>query len=506
MEHLTIKNSETIKTENIPVYSYYDFYDRALELLRNPNCHCVNYFGYEAEDKLKFICCIAEDATKLIHILSYELARKENIQLPSLTVDIQAIHIYEREIHENFGILFIGHPWMKPLRYPYNRHDRSKQMKDYPFVKVNSAETHEVGVGPIHAGIIEPGHFHFICLGEDVLHLEIQLGYQHRGIEDLYQRKTHLLQRTVLSESIAGDTVVGHTMAFVQNMEALYGIKVSARTELLRVLALELERIAIHTGDLSAFCNDVAYQLGGEVFGALRTPVINFFQLWCGNRLAKGLIRTGYNPYIFTRDLHTRLVKLLDDFEPKFIEMAERTFSLPSALNRFERTGILTKAQAELIGAVGMTARMTGLRRDIRATHPFGYYKQVPYTPVLLSSGDVYARGMLRNLEVQFSIGYIRSLLELIDTLPEENTSQDFELYKKQLPDHSFSVSLIEGWRGEICHCTVTGKNGLLLKHKIKDPSLHNWMALALALRNNEISDFPINNKSFNLSYCGNDL
>ena len=186
--------------------------------------------------------------------------------------------------------------------------------------------------------------------------------------------------------------------------------------------------------------------------------------------------------------------------------MAEQTFALPSALNRFEKTGILTKAQAEQIGAVGMAARMTGLRRDTRATHPFAYYKQVPYTPVLLSSGDVYARGMLRNLEVQFSIGYLRSLLELMNTLPAENNKTDLELYKKKLPSNSFSISLTEGWRGEICHCAVTGENGTLVQYKVKDPSLHNWMALALVLRNNEISDFPINNKSFNLSYCGNDL
>ena len=506
MEHLTIKNNESVKTETIPVYSYYDFYDRALELSKNNNCHCVNYFGYNTGNKLKFICCIADDTDHTVHLLSYELDQKENIQLPSLTVDVYAYHIYEREINENFGIQFIGHPWMKQVRYSYNRFDRKKLIKDHPFIKVTGDETHEVGIGPIHAGIIEPGHFRFLCQGEDVLHLEIQLGYQHRGVEDLYLKKKHLLQRTILSESIAGDTVVGHTLAFVQNMEALYNIKVPSRVELLRSLALELERIAVHTGDLSAFCHDLAFQLGSEVFGALRTSLVNYFQFWCGNRSAKGLIRTDYNPYPFTLELKERLTKLLDDFEFKFVEMAEKTFSLPSVLNRFERTGIVTKNQTALIGAVGMAARMAGVKRDIRSSHPFAYFKQVPYTPVLLSSGDVYARGMLRNLEVQFSIGYIRSLLELMDKLPAENNKTDFELYKKNFSPDTFSLALIEGWRGEICHCVVTDKNGELLKYKVKDPSLHNWMALALALRNNEISDFPINNKSFNLSYCGNDL
>jgi Ni,Fe-hydrogenase III large subunit len=506
MEHLSIKNNEAIKIEDLPVYNYYDFYDRVIELSKNKSCHCVNYFGYDIGEKLKFICCIADDTAHTIHLLSYELTKKGSVQLPSLTVDIHAFHIYEREINENFGIQFIGHPWMKHVRYAYNRFNKNILLKDHPFAKVTGEETHEVGVGPIHAGIIEPGHFRFLCQGEDVLHLEIQLGYQHRGVEDLFIKKKHLLQRTLLSESIAGDTTVGHTLAFVQNMETLYGIKVSPEIELLRSLALELERIAIHTGDLSAFCHDLAYQLGSEVFGALRTPVINYFQFWCGNRFAKGLIRTGYNPYPLTPELRARLVKLLDDFEFKFIEMAEKTFSLPSVLNRFEKTGIVTKTQTELIGSVGMTARMAGIKRDIRSSHPFAYFKQLTYTPVLLSTGDVYARGMLRNLEVQFSIGYVRSLLELLDGLAEDNTKYDPALYTKKLTAGSFSISLTEGWRGEICHCAVTDSNGDLLKYKVKDPSFHNWMALALALRNNEISDFPINNKSFNLSYCGNDL
>ncbi len=506
MEDLTIKNNETIGINSIPVYSYDDFYDRVVELCAKNTFHCVNYYGYSFGEKLKFICCIADDKEHTIHILSHEQVKKENIQLSSITVEVPAFHIYEREINENFGIQFIGHPWMKHVRYAYNRFDKKIHMNDHPFIKVTGDETHEVGVGPIHAGVIEPGHFRFLCQGEDVLHLEIQLGYQHRGVEDLFSKKTHLLQRTVLAESICGDTTVGHTLAFVQNMEALHGIKVPERLELLRSLALELERIAIHTGDLSAFCHDIAYQQGSEVFGALRTPLINYFQFWCGNRFAKGLIRTGYNPYPLTPGLKERLLKMLDDFEFRFTEMADKTFSLPSVLNRFERTGIVTKTQVEMIGAVGMAARMAGLKRDTRSSHPFAYYKQVPYTPILLSSGDVYARGMLRSLEVQFSIGYIRSLLDLIDTLPHEENKTDLELYKKKLPANSFSISLTEGWRGEICHCVVTGEKGEIVKYKVKDPSLHNWLALALALRNNEISDFPINNKSFNLSYCGNDL
>ena len=162
---------------------------------------------------------------------------------------------------------------------------------------------HEVGVGPIHAGIIEPGHFRFICNGEQILHLEIQLGYQHRGIEQLFLEKKKLLQRITLAENIAGDSVAGHTVAFVNLWESLCKYHPERDLQFVRTLALELERIAIHTGDLSAMCTDVAYQLGSAVFGRLRTPVINYFQTWCGNRLAKGLIRAGKNNYPFTDEI-----------------------------------------------------------------------------------------------------------------------------------------------------------------------------------------------------------
>jgi Ni,Fe-hydrogenase III large subunit len=254
-------------------------------------------------------------------------------------------------------------------------------------------------------------------------------------------------------------------------------------------------------GDLSAFCLDVAYQLGSAVFGALRTPVINYTQLWCGNRFGKGLLRVGYNPYPFTIELKERLLELLRDFELKVNEMGDETFCLPTVQSRFEKTGDVTREQMELIGAVGMAARITGMKRDIRQSHPFAYYKIQPYEPVLQDTGDVWARGMLRYLEIQRSIAYLRALLECIDEVPATPRVAEVKLKPDQ-----FCLSLTEGWRGEICHCAVTDETGELAHYKVKDPSLHNWLALALAVRDQEISDFPICNKSYNLSYCGNDL
>ncbi|MGB3078571.1 MAG: hypothetical protein WBB31_05790 [Saprospiraceae bacterium] len=498
-DYIAIKNNETILLESIPVLRYEDFLSLNTSLLSNEANHCVHYFGYPLPDKLKLICCIANDEENTILISSSEIKVELN-SLPSFSAQHLAFHIFEREIHENFGVAYTDHPWLKPVRYAFDRADRNSTIGQYPFYQINSEELHEVGVGPIHAGVIEPGHFRFICNGEQILHLEIQLGYQHRGIENLFVRKKKLLQRNILAESIAGDTVAGHTTAFVNLWESLCGYTADDDLQYARTLALELERIAIHTGDLSAICTDIAYQLGSSVFGRLRTPVINFFQVWCGNRMAKGLIRAGKNHFHFSGELADQLRKLFDDFEPDYQEMWNEIKELPSALARLEKTGVVTHEQAVSIGAVGMTAKTAGIKRDIRASHPHDLYRQFNHQPIVKHHGDVYSRTQIRNEEILQSIDYIR---EMIKNPPDVHINRPPLSPPK--PD-SFTLSLTEGWRGEICHCAITNGNGELLHYKIKDPSMHNWLALALAVRNNEISDFPICNKSFDLSYCGHDL
>lgn len=510
MKTIETKNNIPVDLADVPIHTYAIFFEIVSALMKNKTVHCTTYFAFQNKTNLQFICCLADDATSSLHLLSHQMPIDALEPIEALTKKINAFHIFEREISENFGVEFKNHPWLKPVRYAKNRANSEKQINNYPFFKIDGFDTHEVGVGPIHAGIIEPGHFRFSCHGEIVHHLEIQLGFQHRGIEKLYLTKPHLLQRTILTENIAGDTAIGHTLAFVNMMETLYGIEKDIRwvkMDMLRSLALEVERIAIHVGDMSNLCLDVAYQLGNAVFGALRTPVINFFQFWCGNRFAKGLLRVGYNPHPFTPQLMERLVKILEEFDIKYMEMQHKTFTLPSVLNRFEKCGILNKEQMDMIGAVGMSARMTGISRDIRASHPFNYYEHLAYEPVLLESGDVYARAMMRNLEIQKSMAYIRTMLSQIYRLNvEEPQKYRGDIYDKKMIPNQICVSLTEGWRGEICHTGITNEKGELMHYKVKDPSMHNWTALALALRQNEISDFPINNKSFDLSYCGHDL
>lgn len=490
MDFLKIRNNSRVALKEIPELDYKEFTESILALMKEGlHRHCVNYFGYLSSGRIRLICCIADDITGEI-IVSSSVVSKDSLLL-SLTCQNHNFEKFEREIHENFGISYSDHPWLKPVRNPEN----------YPFVKSNSEELHEVGVGPIHAGVIEPGHFRFICNGEQVMHLEIALGYQHRGIEELFLKKQSLLSMATMAENIAGDTVAGHTSAFANLWETVSGEETLQSLHFTRTLALELERIAIHTGDLAAICGDIAYQLGNSVYGRLRTPIINFLQQWCGNRLAKGLIRAGKTNFPFTDELARELDKILSLYESDFDEITSKFFRLPSALSRMERTGTVSHNEVAEIGTVGPSARMSGLGRDIRSSHPFNLYGSViEHNPILKNHGDVYSRVQIRREEIKQSISYARKLIEQV---PAFGIQGNVEMIPQK---ESFAISLTEGWRGEICHCVVTDNQGNPVIYKIKDPSHHNWMALAIAVRNNEISDFPVCNKSFNLSYCGHDL
>lgn len=495
-DSILIKNGESVELKNLPVVNYEPFCDLLVERLggSHPEKHCVNYFGYwTGRSVIRLIACVADDQRHDIEILTTEVIKDECLQ--SISAKVNALERYEREISEQLGLGYKGHPWMKPVR---------SCPDDYPFYSMEGEELHEVGVGPIHAGVIEPGHFRFICNGEKILHLEIMLGYQHRDVENLMLDREMLSQRAMLAENVAGDTAVGHGCAFASVWESLCGAKISERTILERTLALELERMAIHTGDLSAICGDIAYQLGNAVYGRLRTPLINFMQCWCGNRLGKFCVRPFQNNYPFTADLACQLDGILKAYERDFEEVSNHLLHFPGALSRLERTGTVTTEQASAIGAVGMAARASGLDRDIRKSHPFlGWGSFVEAEPVVKHHGDVLSRTSVRVNEIRKSMVYVRALAAKLAAMPLDETV-DTASYAP-MPDR-LAVSLVEGWRGEICHCAITDSKGKLLRYKFKDPSFHNWMALALAVRDNEISDFPICNKSFNLSYCGHDL
>ncbi|MFH0878315.1 MAG: hydrogenase, partial [Lentisphaerota bacterium] len=324
------------------------------------------------------------------------------------------------------------------------------------------------------------------------------LGYQHRGIEEaLLGGPSH--RAIHFAETVAGDTSIGHATAYSQVLEALSGTKPPVRAQALRGLMLELERLANHIGDLGALANDVAYLPTASFNGRIRGDFLNMTALICGNRFGRGMIRPGGVLHDLEAARADDLQKRLRAGDKDTTSSVELLFDTPSVLARFENAGLLPSDMCRQLNIVGPAARAAGLPLDIRQTHPSGIYRfaQIPLSS--WDSGDVFARAYVRWLEIQHSIRFIR---EQIQSLPGDR----LHTAMKPLRPNHLAVALVEGWRGQICHAGITDPQGRLRRLKIVDPSFHNWYGLAYALRGQQISDFPLCNKSFNLSYCGNDL
>ena len=425
---------------------------------------------------------------------------------PALTLECPQAHWFEREMAEQWGVEPVGHPWLKPIRFhPTYRTDGKGDRRDPPpqpgvtdFFRVEGEEVHEVAVGPVHAGIIEPGHFRFQCHGEEVLNLEISLGYQHRGIERAMVggpsgRSLHLM------ETLAGDTTIGHATAYCQAVEALAGVRVPARAQAIRAIALELERLANHTGDLGAMAGDVGYLPAMSYCGRIRGDFLNLTALLCGNRFGRNLVCPGGVAFDLEKERLAQLESRLEQALRDTTNAVNLLWETSSVRARFENTGTVSKETCLDLGLVGPVARACGVERDVRREFPFGLFRffQIPVST--FHHGNVFGRAYVRWLEIQRSVDFIQ---EQLKSLPGGGTRASM----KPLPPNQFCLSMVEGWRGEICHVGLTGNNGRWMLYKVSDPSLHNWMGLAIALRGQQISDFPLCNKSFNLSYCGHDL
>lgn len=502
--YITNNTSPAVRLADIPTVGYAEFYNDLAEKLRDERYHIGHYFALPDElHRLHFYCLLLDDDTSSVLLTSFAMDYYAEDPLPSLTALHVQVHPFEREITERYGVRFEGMPWDKPLRFSADRADRTRTMDNYPFYTMEGRTLHEVNVGPIHAGVIEPGAFRFICNGENVLHLEIALGYQHRGVENLFAATDNRLRQITLAESIAGDSAVAHATAFAEAIEKLSGTSNTAEClDCERIIALELERMAMQIADTGALCMDVAYQLGQVVCEALRTMTINTTQAWCGNRFGKGLIRPAGTNHPLTAAKAAMIRTNVAEIRRRYAEVCEDIKSSPTLLARFEQCGTVAREEMLRIGGVGQAARASGLARDIRASHAWGLYaRQIEHTSLTEQDGDVMARLMVRSREVRHSAELISSLTEhfVLTEAPHPD-------YDAALAPSSLAFGLVEGWRGETCHVVVTDSAGHIAACKIKDPSLHNWLALALSVRGEGISDFPICNKSFNLSYCGHDL
>jgi Ni,Fe-hydrogenase III large subunit len=417
----------------------------------------------------------------------------------ALTIAYPAAQSLERELWEQTSIVPEGHPWLKPMRF---EGVRQQHMGEYPFFSVRGQEVHEVGVGPIHASVIEPGHFRFMCLGEQVHHLEIQLGYQHRGVETLLLRRPPMAL-TPLVECVCGDSVVAYAWGHCAAIETLAGISIPLELDLLRGVALELERIAMHLASLTGLATDISFLQGGGTYGRLRTAIINATQRICGNRFGRGWLRP-----VFARGLdaaqRAELAQTLLDFARDFAEINDLMCGSLTVAARFKGVGTVSQTTAQELGLLGLAARASGVALDARTQLPGRLYETHPLQMLTENSGDCWARMNLRMREAEVSVQW---LLEVL-TQPKLDLSSRFEMSTAtlKLRSNALCVSVVEGTRGPVLQVLETDAQGALLHYKVQDPSMPNWFGLAMAVRENAISDFPICNKSFDLSYCGNDL
>ncbi len=484
-----LPNATSLPWADVPEWAPADFVGvTGAELDRG--ARLCSWFGVSEGDATRLVAVLAFDAD---NTLALGRSTPFTGPYPALTQSHPQAHLFEREVWEQHGLIPAGHPWLKPVR---------RTADDAPangeFFRVDGPEVHEVAVGPVHAGIIEPGHFRFQCAGEEVLHLEIALGYQHRGLETALAGGPH--RATMIQmETVAGDTTIAHATAYATVLEALAGTEAPLRAQWLRAVALELERLANHTGDLGALANDVAFLPTSAACGKLRGDFLNLTALICGNRFGRGLVRPGGCRQDLEPDRAARLRERLD---PALTDVAQAVawfWDAASVRARLENVGTVFPAQAAAIGLVGPAARACGLVRDVRYDHPAGWHRFGQAPVAVWPGGDVFARARVRSLEIQRSGEYLREQL---------GAPADGDLTGEPplpAPD-TLAVALVEGWRGEVCHVAITDAVGRFLRYKITDPSFHNWTGLALALRGAAISDFPLCNKSFNLSYCGFDL
>jgi len=508
MDRVLLKNRAAIPFDDLPKISYQAMGDIAI------GCLCaglrpVALFGVPEErpaGAVRIIALFADDVKGTLAVTSVHAERGATV--PSLTPSIPAFHLFERQLWEEFGIVPQDHPWLKPVRYPHDGHTPRRVEEGYRYFAMNGEESHEVAVGPVHAGVIEPGHFRFLCDGERVNHLEIQLGYQHRGAERLF-RTGPLAMKSVLAESVSGDAAVAHATAYAGLVEALGNSAIPRRAAVIRAIGLELERAGIHLGDLSALCNDIGYLPGTQLFAVMRTDIINTSLALCGSRFGRGLIAPGGVMHDIDEKKKERIASTVRRVRDNAGLLAASVFDNQNVLARFEKTGTVDTATARAIGLVGPAGRASGLPCDIRLTHPTDAYSDHPLIKTVLQngegkaaiSGDVYARAFVRHQEIQDSLRYITELLGRLDAV-QDGIAAPVERPRAGM----VAFSITEGWRGETLHAAVTGDQGETLRYYIKDASFHNWFGLALAVRENGVSDFPLCNKSFNLSYCGFDL
>jgi len=435
----------------------------------------------------------------------------EKPELTSLTNAVPAVNWQEREIQDLFGIQLVGHPNPRRCALHDDWPDVHPLRKDFAldavlppfsgerhhFRSVEGEGVFQVPVGPVHAGIIEPGHFLFSVAGEPILYLQIRLFYTHKGTEKLFEGLP-VSRGARLAESVSGDSTFAHACAYCHAVERAAGAEVPARGRFLRSICLEIERVYNHIADIGAIANDVAFAVANAHAMRLRERVLRVNELLTGSRMLRGMACPGGVRFDWNAEQIAALRKLIAELLSGFDSLVELIFNSASTRDRLETTGVLSPQTARDLGIVGLAGRASGFNGDLRRDHPHAAYDAVKVAVPVYTVGDVFHRVRVRVDEVRESL---RLIVQFLDLLP----GGPVRAPEPQIPAGAAALGFAEGWRGEIYYWIRADAGNRLARCKIKDPSLQNWPAMSEAVLGNIVPDFPVINKSFNLSYSGTD-
>lgn len=439
---------------------------------------------------------------------------KDKEEFPSITKTIHEASGYERKIYTLFGLLPTGHPYVKrillhenwpdkvfPLRKDFNYKTRPEYAQgSYESQKVEGEGVYEIPVGPVHAGIIEPGHFRFSVAGEKIILLKPRLGYKHKGIEKLFE-VLPMKDKVRLSERVSGDTSFTHSLAFCQAIENLSDIDVPMRAKYLRVIFSELERLANHLNDIGFIMLDTGYSFGGSNCARLREIIMQWNERLSGSRFLRGINIIGGVLRDISIEARRELLDALKRIIHDFNEIIKISQSSSSLLNRLSGTGKVDRQTAIDHGIIGVAGRAIGIEHDARHEYPYAAYNKLEFIMALEKNGDVQARWSVRIKEVHSSMFILEQAILGIPSDLELRSDK-----KISLRCNSYGVGITEGWRGDIVYLVVTDSIGQISRVDVRDPSFINWTIMEHSVKDDIIPDFPLINKSFNLSYAGNDL
>jgi Ni,Fe-hydrogenase III large subunit/Ni,Fe-hydrogenase III component G len=460
--------------------------------------------GHDDGDALRVVYIFTSGPPDVRHELVVRLdpGRPSVVTLSDLSFSASR---FERELHDDFGIVPEGHPFLRPLvrhqHWPEGWHPLRRDAgpmppahvdaPSYPFIEVQGDGVYEIPVGPVHAGLIEPGHFRFSVVGETILKMTARLWYVHRGIERMFQG-ADVPRAIAIAERISGDTAVGHSLALCMALEEALGVEVSPDVQRRRSLLLELERLYNHVGDIGALCNDVSFGVGYARSMMLREQLLRLNERVTGHRLLRGAIDVG-STWLGAVPSSKEISEVRESFD----EIVSLALANAGVVDRFRGTAELGLDDARAIGTLGVVARSSGLAVDARHAHPFTTELE-PFTPAVQVDGDVMARFNLRVEEFHASL----QMVEGFDVSAGSHVTLD----ETRVEPRTSGLGIVEGWRGTILHRVEVDATGTITRVRTIDPSFFNWPALSIALSDTIVPDFPLANKSFNLSYAGNDL